>query len=86
MPKYLRGNHNCTKEDMITLGGLLFRSKVDSDRSQFVMIPRMLSELVPADKIKIMSPEDWKKVKEGSYTLTFVLYKNWYLGAGPGES
>ncbi|XP_018532939.1 unconventional myosin-VIIa isoform X2 [Lates calcarifer] len=67
MPKYLRGNHNCTKEDMITLGGLLFRSKVDSDRSQFVMIPRMLSELVPADKIKIMSPEDWKKHIISSY-------------------
>ncbi|GLD51354.1 unconventional myosin-VIIa-like isoform X1 [Lates japonicus] len=67
MPKYLRGNHNCTKEDMITLGGLLFRSKVDSDRSQFVMIPRMLSELVPADKIKIMSPEDWKKLIISSY-------------------
>ncbi|XP_034744582.1 unconventional myosin-VIIb-like isoform X2 [Etheostoma cragini] len=61
LPRYLRGYHNCTKEEMINLGGLLFRAKVDSDRSQFVMIPRMLKELVPADQLKIMSPEEWKK-------------------------
>ncbi|KAM9845449.1 unconventional myosin-VIIa-like [Aulostomus maculatus] len=61
LPKYLRGYHNCTKEDMIKLGGLLFRSEVDSDRSQFVMIPKMLKELVPADQMKIMTPEEWKK-------------------------
>uniref|UniRef100_A0AAQ5XXJ5 Myosin VIIBb n=1 Tax=Amphiprion ocellaris TaxID=80972 RepID=A0AAQ5XXJ5_AMPOC len=61
VPKYLHGFHNCTKENMITLGGLLFRAQVDSDRSQFVMIPRMLKGLVPADQLKIMVPEEWKK-------------------------
>ncbi|KAL6104146.1 uncharacterized protein ACO6RY_13928 [Pungitius sinensis] len=61
LPRYLRGYHNCTKEDMTNLGGLLFRVEVDSDRSQFIMIPRMLRELVPADQLKIMSPEEWKK-------------------------
>ncbi|XP_071348422.1 unconventional myosin-VIIa-like isoform X2 [Trachinotus anak] len=67
LPKYLRGYHSCTKEDMINLGGLLFRCHVDSDRSQFVMIPKMLRELVPADKIKIMSSEEWKKHIISSY-------------------
>ncbi|XP_070775715.1 unconventional myosin-VIIb-like [Enoplosus armatus] len=67
LPKYLRGYHNCTKEDMTNLGGLLFRVEVDSDRSQFLMIPKMLKELVPADQIKIMSPEDWKKHIISSY-------------------
>uniref|UniRef100_A0A671VEU5 Myosin VIIBb n=1 Tax=Sparus aurata TaxID=8175 RepID=A0A671VEU5_SPAAU len=67
MPKYLRGYHNCSREDMITLGGLLFRVEVDSDRSQFVMIPRMLRQLVPADQIKSMSPEEWKKHIISSY-------------------
>uniref|UniRef100_A0A8C7HUF8 Unconventional myosin-VIIb n=1 Tax=Oncorhynchus kisutch TaxID=8019 RepID=A0A8C7HUF8_ONCKI len=61
LPKYLRGYHKCTKEEMISLAGLLFRVKVDTDKSQFVMIPRMLKELVPADEMKTMSPEDWKK-------------------------
>ncbi|XP_076018235.1 unconventional myosin-VIIb-like [Genypterus blacodes] len=67
LPKYLRGYHNCTREDMINVGGLLFRIKVDSDRSQFVMIPRMLKDLVPADKIKLMLPEEWKKHIISSY-------------------
>ncbi|XP_039999659.1 unconventional myosin-VIIa-like, partial [Xiphias gladius] len=67
LPKYLRGYHDCSKEDMITLGGLLFRCKVDSDRSQFVMIPKMLRELVPADQIKIMFPEEWKRHIISSY-------------------
>lgn len=62
LPKYLQGYHDCTKEDMIKLAGLLFRVQVDSDRSQFVMIPRMLKDLVPVDQIEIMPPEEWKKV------------------------
>ncbi|TNN54021.1 Unconventional myosin-VIIb [Liparis tanakae] len=61
LPRYLRGYHKCTKEEMADLGGLLFRVQVDSDRSQFVMIPRMLRELVPADQLKSISSEEWKK-------------------------
>ncbi|XP_013858260.1 unconventional myosin-VIIa [Austrofundulus limnaeus] len=67
MPRYLRGDHDCSREDMITLGGLLFRVAVDSDRSQFVMIPRMLNMLVPADQIELMSVEEWKKNIISSY-------------------
>ncbi|KAM3866070.1 unconventional myosin-VIIb-like [Diretmus argenteus] len=67
LPKYLRGYHDCTKEEMITLAGLLFRVKSDSDKSQFVMIPKMLKDLVPADQMKIMSPDEWKKHIISSY-------------------
>lgn len=67
LPKYLQGYHDCTKEDMIKLAGLLFRVQVDSDRSQFVMIPRMLKDLVPVDQIEIMPPEEWKKHIISSY-------------------
>lgn len=63
MPKYLKGRHACTREDMIHLGGLLFRIQVDSDKSKFVAIPNMLKDLVPADQINLMTPEEWKKVK-----------------------
>ncbi|XP_041658240.1 unconventional myosin-VIIa-like [Cheilinus undulatus] len=66
-PKYLKGYHTCSKEDMIKLAGLLFRTQVDSDRSQFVMIPKMLKHLVPADQIKLMSPDEWKKHIISSY-------------------
>ncbi|KPP79153.1 unconventional myosin-VIIa-like [Scleropages formosus] len=61
LPKYLRGYHKCSKEDMVNLAGFLFRVKVDTDRSQFVMIPKMLKDLVPADQMRIMSAEEWKK-------------------------
>ncbi|KAJ8011282.1 hypothetical protein DPEC_G00056530 [Dallia pectoralis] len=67
LPKYLRGFHDCTREDMAMLAGLLFRVKVDTDKTQFVMIPRMLKELVPADGLNIMSPEEWKKHIISSY-------------------
>lgn len=67
LPKYLQGCHDCTKEDMIKLAGLLFRVQVDSDRSQFVMIPKMLKDLVPADQLRMMSPEEWKKHVISSY-------------------
>lgn len=63
VPKYLKGRHKCSREDMIRLGGLLFRILVDSDRYRVDAIPQMLKELVPADQINIMTPDDWKKVK-----------------------
>lgn len=63
LSKYLRGYHNCTKLDMTDLGGLLFRALVDSDRTRFDEIPKLLGDLVPADQIKIMTADDWKTVK-----------------------
>ncbi|KAM4628965.1 unconventional myosin-VIIa [Polymixia lowei] len=61
LPKYLRGYHVCTKEEMVNIGALLFRVKANNDKSQFVMIPKMLKELVPNDQLKAMSENEWKK-------------------------
>ncbi|KAF7663113.1 hypothetical protein LDENG_00218180 [Lucifuga dentata] len=61
LPKYLRGYHVCTREEMINIAALLFRIKVNNDKTQFVMIPKMLKELVPADQLKAMSENEWKK-------------------------
>nr|XP_055069781.1 LOW QUALITY PROTEIN: unconventional myosin-VIIa [Misgurnus anguillicaudatus] len=61
LPKYLRGYHHCTKEDMVHLGALLFRARVGNDKTQFPMIPKMLKELVPNDQLKAMSSDEWKK-------------------------
>ncbi|KAM9849184.1 unconventional myosin-VIIb [Aulostomus maculatus] len=66
-PKYLRGYHVCTREEMVNIGALLFRIKVSSDKSQFVMIPKMLKELVPADQLKAMSENEWKKNIAAAY-------------------
>ncbi|KAM9761609.1 unconventional myosin-VIIb [Menidia menidia] len=61
LPKYLRGYHVCSREDMVNIAALLFRVKVGSDKNQFVTIPKMLKELVPADSLKALSENDWKK-------------------------
>uniref|UniRef100_A0A3B5BAA6 Unconventional myosin-VIIa-like n=1 Tax=Stegastes partitus TaxID=144197 RepID=A0A3B5BAA6_9TELE len=67
LPKYLRGYHVCTREDLINIAAILFRVKVGSDKSQFVMIPKMLKELVPVDLLKAMSENEWKKTIAASY-------------------
>uniref|UniRef100_A0A8D3CSB6 Myosin VIIBa n=1 Tax=Scophthalmus maximus TaxID=52904 RepID=A0A8D3CSB6_SCOMX len=67
LPKYLRGYHVCTKDEMVNIAALLFRMKVNNDKSQFVMIPRLLKELVPADQLKAMSDNEWKKSVVASY-------------------
>ncbi|XP_070765301.1 unconventional myosin-VIIb [Enoplosus armatus] len=67
LPKYLRGYHVCTKEEMVNIAALLLRIKVSNDISQFVMIPKWLKELVPADQQKAMSENEWKKSIVTSY-------------------
>lgn len=69
LPKYLRGYHVCTKEEMINIAAQLFRIKVGNDKSQIVMIPKLLKELVPADQLKAMSENEWKKVRGALFSL-----------------
>lgn len=74
LPKYLRGYHHCTKEEMVQLAALLFRVKVENDKTQLVMITKMLKELVPNDQLKAMSAEDWKKVRNAGIMHVIVSY------------
>ncbi|XP_069006967.1 unconventional myosin-VIIa [Embiotoca jacksoni] len=72
LPKYLRGYHVCTKEEMVNIGTLLFRIKVNNDKSQLVQVPKMLKELVPADQLKAMSENEWKKSIVASFNKQAV--------------
>lgn len=63
MPKYLRGYHKCTREEVLQLGALIYRVKFEEDKSYFPSIPKLLRELVPQDLIRQISPDDWKRVK-----------------------
>ncbi|XP_074524694.1 unconventional myosin-VIIb [Halichoeres trimaculatus] len=67
LPKYLTGYHRSTKEEMTNIAALLFRIKANNDKTQLVTIPKMLKELVPADSLKLVSENEWKK----SITATF---------------
>uniref|UniRef100_A0AAV2KT89 Unconventional myosin-VIIa n=1 Tax=Knipowitschia caucasica TaxID=637954 RepID=A0AAV2KT89_KNICA len=61
LPKYLRGYHVCTKEEMVSIAALLFRIKTNNDKTQLVTLTKSLKELVPADQLKAMSDNEWKK-------------------------
>uniref|UniRef100_A0A8C9DLA7 Unconventional myosin-VIIa n=1 Tax=Prolemur simus TaxID=1328070 RepID=A0A8C9DLA7_PROSS len=61
LPKYLRGYHKCTREEVLQLGALIYRVKFEEDKSYFPSIPKLLRELVPQDLIRQVSPDDWKR-------------------------
>lgn len=61
LPKYLRGFHKCSREDVIHLAGLIYRVQFGSDRSQLASVSKILKELVPQNLTRLMSSEEWKK-------------------------
>ncbi|XP_047450061.1 myosin VIIAa isoform X1 [Mugil cephalus] len=61
LPKYLRGYHKCSREEVFQLAALIYRVKFEDDKSHFPTIPKMLQELVPQDLVRQMSPDDWKR-------------------------
>ncbi|XP_038672457.1 unconventional myosin-VIIa-like isoform X3 [Scyliorhinus canicula] len=77
LPKYLRGYHQCTKEDAIQIAAFLYKVKFNDDKSQFLHIPKMLKDLVPEDMIRMMSPEEWRK--------SIVAICNRHTGKTPDE-
>nr|XP_014348910.1 PREDICTED: unconventional myosin-VIIa [Latimeria chalumnae] len=66
LPKYLRGYHKCSREEVLQLGALIYRVKFEDDKSHFPNIPKMLKELVPQDLIRQLSPDDWKRVRRAA--------------------
>ncbi|XP_067851710.1 unconventional myosin-VIIa-like [Heptranchias perlo] len=67
LPKYLRGYHQCPKEDAVQIAAFIYKVKFSDDKSQFVNIPKMLKDLVPVDMVRMMSSEEWKKAIVAAY-------------------
>ncbi|XP_029107068.1 unconventional myosin-VIIa-like [Scleropages formosus] len=61
LPKYLRGYHKCSREEVFQLGALIYRVKFDDDKTHFANIPRIVKELVPQDIVQQLSYDDWKR-------------------------
>ncbi|XP_048643964.1 unconventional myosin-VIIa isoform X2 [Marmota marmota marmota] len=78
LPKYLRGYHKCTREEVLQLGALIYRVKFEEDKSYFPSIPKLLRELVPQDLIRQISPDDWKR--------SIVAYFNKHAGKSKEEA
>ncbi|KAL7983053.1 hypothetical protein Chor_010395 [Crotalus horridus] len=45
LPKYLRGYHKCSREEVLQLGALIYRVKFEDDKSSFPNIPKLLKDL-----------------------------------------
>uniref|UniRef100_A0A8C5BBM4 Myosin VIIBa n=1 Tax=Gadus morhua TaxID=8049 RepID=A0A8C5BBM4_GADMO len=73
LPKYMRGYHVVTKEEMVHIGALLFRIKTGGDSKQLAVLPKLLKEILPADQIKAFSENEWKKVPPLSVCLSVCL-------------
>ncbi|XP_045154259.1 unconventional myosin-VIIb [Echinops telfairi] len=61
LPKYLRGFHKCSREDVLHLAGLIYKVQFDNDRSQLANVPKILRQLVPENLTRLMTSEEWKK-------------------------
>ncbi|KAM7065864.1 unconventional myosin-VIIa isoform 2-T2 [Acridotheres tristis] len=72
LPKYLRGYHKCSREEVLQLAALIYRVKFEDDKSYFPSIPKLLKELVPQDLMRQLSPDDWKR--------SIVAYYNKHAG------
>jgi myosin-7 len=67
LPKLLRGYHDCSMEDVVSLAALVYRVKFGDDKSQFGQITSMIPELVPSDFVGKKSGEEWKKAIVGAF-------------------
>ncbi|CAF4870654.1 unnamed protein product [Pieris macdunnoughi] len=60
LPKYLRGYHKTSKQDLVDLAALIYRARFGDDQALLPQIPQMLDEFIPPDMLKIMSNSQWK--------------------------
>ncbi|KAF5288574.1 hypothetical protein FQA39_LY15353 [Lamprigera yunnana] len=68
LPKYLKGFHQCSKEDSIKLASLIYRVRYDDNMSELMRLnSNSLKDLVPLHLNKVMSTSDWKKYVIESY-------------------
>uniref|UniRef100_A0AAV2J6D4 Uncharacterized protein n=1 Tax=Knipowitschia caucasica TaxID=637954 RepID=A0AAV2J6D4_KNICA len=65
LPKYLRGYHQCSQDEVLQLGALIYRVKHEEDLSSLSL--RGLKDLVPQDMIRLMAPEDWRMSIQSVY-------------------
>ncbi|XP_047042430.1 myosin-VIIa-like isoform X1 [Helicoverpa zea] len=60
LPKYLRGYHKMSKQDLSELAALIYRARYGSDQSLLPQITHMLEDYVPSDMAKIQNNSQWK--------------------------
>lgn len=67
LPKYLRGYHKTSKQDLVELAALVYRARFGSDQSLLPQISHLLEDFVPSDMIRIQSNSQWKSSIVAAY-------------------
>lgn len=67
LPKYLRGYHKTSKNDLVELAALIYRTRFGSDHSALSEIPQMLHDLLPPDMIRLQTSSQWKTAIAAAY-------------------
>ncbi|KAG7265494.1 hypothetical protein CRUP_003583 [Coryphaenoides rupestris] len=78
LPKYLRGYHRCSRDEVHQLAALIYCVKFENDMSHLANIPKILKELLPQDQLRLLSPDDWKR--DILITHPFTKISNWSSG------
>lgn len=67
LPKYLRGYHKTSKQELAELAALVYRSRFGNDQSLLPQIPQMIEDLIPPDITRIQSSSHWKSAISAAY-------------------
>ncbi|KAL0848961.1 hypothetical protein ABMA28_013349 [Loxostege sticticalis] len=60
LPKYLRGYHKTSKQDLVELAALVYRARFGSDQSLLPQVSQMLEDFIPSDMVRIQTNSQWK--------------------------
>lgn len=67
LPKYLRGYHKTSKQDLIDLAALVYRARYGTDQTALPQITQMLPEYIPSDMVRIQTNSQWKAGISAAY-------------------
>ncbi|XP_026738452.1 myosin-VIIa-like isoform X1 [Trichoplusia ni] len=76
LPKYLRGYHKTSKQDLAELAALIYRARYGSDQTLLAQITTMLEDFIPSDMIRIQNNNQWKSAISMTYLQQGAMSEN----------
>lgn len=67
LPKYLRGYHKTSKQDLVELAALIYRARYGDDQTGLTQITQILEDLIPLDMTRIQTNSQWKSSITAAY-------------------
>ncbi|XP_063838937.1 myosin-VIIa-like [Ostrinia nubilalis] len=67
LPKYLRGYHKTSKQDLVELAALVYRARFGGDQTLLPQITQMLEDFIPSDMVRIQTNSQWKSSINTAY-------------------